>query len=75
MHDRMIATGVVAAYVRLTSQQMESFKAMPIYVGAMPDVKGMYNTISFAMKWDQPYSGHNRWTSGAHARRSYEDCP
>lgn len=50
MHDRMIATGVVAAYVRLTSQQMESFKAMPIYVGVMPDVKGMYNTISSAMK-------------------------
>ena len=46
--DRMLATGVVAAYVRLTSQQMERFKAMPIYVGAMPDVKGMYNTISSA---------------------------
>ena len=45
INDRMIATGVVAAYVRLTSQQMERFKAMPIYVGAMPDVKGMYNTI------------------------------
>ena len=44
--DRMIATGVVAAYVRLTSQQMERFKSMPIYVGAMPDVKGTSNMIS-----------------------------
>ena len=42
INERMIATGVVAAYVRLTSQQMERFKGMPIYVGAMPDVKGMY---------------------------------
>ncbi|CAF9910167.1 MAG: hypothetical protein HETSPECPRED_009633 [Heterodermia speciosa] len=40
INERMIATGVVAAYVRLTSQQMERFKGMPIYVGAMPDVKG-----------------------------------
>ena len=37
---RMTATGVVAAYIRLAPQQMEKFKAMPIYVGAMPDVKG-----------------------------------
>lgn len=37
---RVLATGVVAAYIRLTSQQMERFKDMPIYVGAMPDVNG-----------------------------------
>lgn len=39
--NRLVATGVVAAYVRLTSDQMEKFKAMPVYIGAMPDVKGM----------------------------------
>lgn len=38
--NRVLAVGVVAAYVRLTSDQMERFKAMPVYVGAMPDVKG-----------------------------------
>lgn len=41
VNNRVLAVGVVAAYVRLTSQQMERFRLMPAYVGAMPDVKGM----------------------------------
>lgn len=50
INDRMIATGVVAAYVRLTPQQMEKFEAMPAYVGAMPDVKGRRNAVSSVKK-------------------------
>jgi sarcosine oxidase/L-pipecolate oxidase len=46
VNDRVLATGVVAAYVRLNSHQMERFKAMPVYVGAMPDVKGKRKAVS-----------------------------
>lgn len=72
--DRMIATGVVAAYVRLT--EMEKFKTMPVYVGAMPGVKGRRNASSLAKKnTSSSHCSHNRWTSTAHARRSDEDRP
>ena len=75
INDRVLATGVVSAYVRLTSQQMERFKAMPIYVGAMPDVKGRWNAVSLARTLHQSYCGDNRWTSAAYARWSYENFP
>lgn len=48
--DRMIATGIVAAYVRLTPHQIEKFEAMPAYVGAMPEVKGRRNAVSSVNK-------------------------
>lgn len=68
VNGRVLATGVVAAYVRLTSHQMERFKAMPVYFGAMPDVKGKRKAVSLEKKLHHSYCDFNRWTSAAYAR-------
>lgn len=37
--ERLLVCGIVTAYARVPSHQMERFNAMPVYVSAMPHVK------------------------------------